>query len=148
MHNKPLVSSFAVSFKKATITEDTKEAKKEHRKSLKILTDKYFEDIASGKVEGIRNAKELVEVIKADLLLMGEATERKEELNALEEARITRITQTIDMDDPAIQSLVEKLMADFNDVNDGGDTSDEYVEVTVQSTLDAADEEREVEEDD
>lgn len=145
MHNKrPLVTSLAVSFKKAVITEDTTEAKKEHRRGLRTLIDQYFDDIDKGKAMGIRTAKELVEVIKADLLLMGEATERKEETTALEEARITRLTQTLDMNDPAVIDLISKMMGDLNTANDESDTN--VGSAKFEQTQSPVEDEEEVEE--
>lgn len=118
----PLVSSLSVSFKRATtLTDDVAEAKREHRSNLKVLIDKYMEDVSNGKVEGIRNAKEMVEVIKADLLLLGEATERKDE--TAHEQRITKLTQTIDPTDPAIKKLMDDMLLTLNGFNDEDDIS-------------------------
>ena len=114
----PLVSSLSVSFRKAvTVTEDVAEAKKEHRGNLKTLVDKYMQGIVEGKVEGIRNAKELVEVIKADLLLMGEATDRSE-TNGVDDMKVIKMQQALDENDPNVQSLLANMMRILNDSND------------------------------
>lgn len=122
---KSIISSFSVAFKKATeITEDVAEAKKEHRQSLKELITKYKEDVTSGKAEGIRTAKELVEVIKLDLLLMGEATDRTDNIsNPIDDAQITKITSMIDENNPEIQNLISSMFDSLNGVNDSLDTS-------------------------
>lgn len=121
---KPLVSSLSMSFKKATtITEDITEAKKEHRENLKGLVDTYLEKVALGEVDGIRNAKELVEVIKMDLLLMGEATDRTENLNDLDELKIHKVSQIIDENDPNIKALMDEVMMTMNNANDDADDS-------------------------
>ena len=118
----PLVSSLSVSFRKAvTVTEDVAEAKKEHRGNLKTLVDKYMQGIVEGKVEGIRNAKELVEVIKADLLLMGEANDRTENNNAVDEVRIAKVQQALDENDPTVKNLMDEMLMLLNGANDEED---------------------------
>lgn len=118
---QPRVSSLSVAFKRATaIVEDVTEVKREHRTNLKFLIDKYLEDVQEGKAEGIRNAKELVEVVKADMLLIGEATERKDEVG-LDEIRVKKVSQaldSIDMNDGNLASLINTVMTAMNDVND------------------------------
>lgn len=117
---KPLVTSLSATFKrKVNISEDVNEAKKEHRTNLKSLVDTYMEDVAKGKAEGIRNAKELVEVIKADMLLLGEATDRTENANSVDEARVQQISTILDDNDPNIQSLIDELFEGMNQVNNG-----------------------------
>jgi uncharacterized phage protein gp47/JayE len=121
---KPLVSNLAMTFKRATtITEDVTEAKKEHRRNLKNLVDKYFEDVTTNKADGIRTAKELVEVIKLDLLLMGEATERTDSTNPIDEVQVTKLSQALDTDSPEVQSLLENMFKALNEANDSMDMS-------------------------
>ena len=117
-----IVSSLSVAFKKATVvTDDVAEAKKEHRQNLKMLTDKYLLDVKEGKAEGIRNAKELVEVIKADLLLMGEANDRTENNNAVDEVRIAKVQQALDENDPTVKNLMDEMLMLLNGANDEED---------------------------
>lgn len=121
-YGKPIVSSLALSFKKATtLTEDVEEAKKEHRAKLSGLIGKYLEDVESGKAVGIRNAKDLVEVMKMDLLLMGEATERTENSNDFDEVRVQKISQAIDLTDPAIKNMLKGVFETLNTANDEAD---------------------------
>lgn len=114
-----LVSNVSIAFRKAVVapTEDVKEAKKEHRTALKELTDIFMEKVRAGATDGIRNARDLVEVMKMDLLLMGEATE-KIETDAASEVRINRISQAINLDDPNIQSLIADISSALNGAND------------------------------
>jgi hypothetical protein len=120
---KPLVTSLSMSFKRATtLTEDVEEAKKEHRQNLKMLVDDYLVKVQEGKADGIRNAKELVEVMKMDLLLMGEATERTE-TNELDDIKLHRVSQLIDEDDPNIQAIMKDVMMALNNTNDEADNS-------------------------
>ncbi len=122
MANKPIVSSLSMAFKKATkVTEDREEAKKEHRSNLKSLMDKYMEDVQAGKADGIRTAKELVEVMKMDLLLMGEATERTENSNDFDEMRVQKITQVLDLTNGDIRSTMAEMLRTLNDANDEAD---------------------------
>jgi hypothetical protein len=122
MAKQPMISSLSMAFKRATkLTEDREEAKKEHRANLKMLTEKYLDDVQNGKAEGIRNAKELVEVIKADLLLMGEATERTENANELDEIRVQKISQVLDVNDANIRSTMADILRTLNDANDEAD---------------------------
>lgn len=115
----PMVSSLTMAFKRATkVTEDAEEAKLEHRANLRVLVDDYMNKLAKGEVEGIRNAKELVEVIKADMLLMGEATDRTETNTNLDEVRLKEVSSIIDDNDPAIQGLVDELFNRMNLIND------------------------------
>jgi len=117
-----IVSSFSVAFKKAAnLIEDVEEAKKVHRQNLSTLVDKYMRDIKDGKAEGIRNAKELVEVIKADLLLMGEANDRSENTSAVEEARVTKVMKALDENDPTVQDLMSKMFDMLNEENDAAE---------------------------
>lgn len=115
---RPFVSTLAVTFKEAQVTKDTEKAKLEHRGNLKTLMDKYIEDVISGKAEGIRSAKEYVEVMKADLLLMGEATDRTETANTVDDVRVQQIGAIIDEDSPEVQSLINKLYQGMNIAND------------------------------
>lgn len=123
--NKPVISSsIAVAFKRAlTPTEDVEEAKRQHRGTLKTLVDTYLTEVKAGKVDGIRNAKDLVDVIKMDMLLLGEATERTEDVNSLDEIRVNKISQALDEADPAVQALINNVMTSLNSANDDADTN-------------------------
>lgn len=122
MSRKPIVSSLSMAFKRATtITDDVEQAKIEHRTNLKLLVDKYMDDVQEGKAEGIRNAKDLIEVIKADLLLMGEANERTETSNTIDEIRVQKVTQALEEDSPEMQKLMEHMLLAMNGANDGLD---------------------------
>ena len=126
-----MVSSLSIAWKKATaVQEDVAEAKREHRQNLRTLTEKYMKDVADGKAEGIRNAKELVEVIKADLLLMGEASERTENNNAADEVRISKVQAALDENDPNVQSIMSEMLMLLNGANDA---QDEYGDGTSES---------------
>lgn len=115
---RPFISTLAVTFKKAQVTEDTEQAKLEHRGNLKILMDKYMDDVASGKAEGIKSAREFIEVVKADLLLMGEATDRTETANSVDEMRVQQINTMLDENSPEVMSLISDLYESMNIAND------------------------------
>lgn len=117
----PLVSSLSMTFKRVTVNEDNEEVKKEHRKNLKTLVDDFMDRISKGEVEGIRNAKDLVEVIKMDLVLMGEASDRTA-TSAVDEEGVARLTQSLDPEDPRVASLMEDLLLSLNQGNDDQDT--------------------------
>lgn len=120
---QPLVSSFSTRFKKEVlVTEDPNEAKLEHRSNLRKLVDKYMQDVESNKAEGIRNAKELVEVIKADMLLMGENTENIG-ANTVDEIRVQRLEESLDLNNPEVQALVSNIFNSYNDINDSYSTA-------------------------
>jgi hypothetical protein len=122
MAKQPIVSSLSMAFKKATkVNEDREEAKKEHRETLKVLMDRYMEDVQNSKAEGIRNAKELVEVMKMDLLLMGEATERTDNINDFDEVRVQKISQAIDLNSDTMRSTLATMLKTLNDANDEAD---------------------------
>jgi hypothetical protein len=123
MKRPTLVSSLSASFRKATLPENAEEAKLEHRATVRNLIDTYFEDLAQNKVEGIRNAKELAEIIKLDLLLMGDVTERTEQLSELDEVKINKVAELIDLDDPHISDLLANMMKELNKANDDADMS-------------------------
>lgn len=130
INDKPLVSNLSMAFRRAVkITEDVVEAKKEHRQHLKVLIDKYMEDVPNGRAEGIRTAKELAEIIKLDLLLMGEATERNDNNNKFDDVVISRIASTIDTNDPAVQGLMENVLMVLNQANDEVDESSVAVDI-------------------
>ncbi len=115
---RPFVSTLAVTFKKAQATEDVDKAKKEHRDNLKILMDKYIADVASGKAEGIRSSREFIDVIKTDLLLMGEATDRTENANSVDEIRVQQINSILDDNNTDIQKILDDLYTGMNIAND------------------------------
>lgn len=118
----PKVTSLSMLLKKAGEAQnDIDEIKKTHRANLKTLVDDYMSSVMTGDVEGIRNAKDLVEVIKMDLLLIGEATERPENIDAATQARMRKVSGAIDMEDPAVKSLLETVMDALNDANDEDD---------------------------
>lgn len=121
----PMVSSLTMVFKRTTkVTEDIEEAKLEHRANLRVLIEDYMTKLSKGEVDGIRNAKELVEVIKADMLLMGEATDRTETSNSLDEVRLREVSSIIDDSDPTIQGIMDDLFNRMNSINDDhGDKS-------------------------
>lgn len=131
-----------MSFKRAAkISDDAEEVKKEHRKHLKTLVDDYMGRMESGKVEGIRTTRELVEVIKMDLLLLGEATERNEEISTTEQVKIDSISKVIDENDPMVQSIMAELFQELNSANDSqgvssGTQKQEYQADTVEEALD------------
>lgn len=122
MSKKPaLVSTLSMSFRKAVLPETAEEAKKEHRNTLHTLVERYSEDVKNGKAEGIRNAKDLVEVMKMDLLLLGEVTDRTEQTSSVDEIRVSKMTQYIDDDDEDIQRLMDQMLRGLNDANDDDD---------------------------
>jgi hypothetical protein len=124
MKKPTLVSSLAMSFRRAvTVSEDHEEVKKEHRQHLKELVEDYKDRVASGEAEGIRHAKDLIEIMKMDLLLMGEATERTEQLGGLDEIKVVKATQAIDENDPAVQKLMSDILGALNNANDDADDS-------------------------
>lgn len=134
MAKQPMISSLSMAFKKATkVTEDREEAKKEHRQTLKNLMDKYMEDVQAGKAEGIRTAKEFVEVMKMDLLLMGEATERTENSNDFDEVRVQKISQAIDLKSDNMRHTLATMLKTLNDANDEADigTNKKDMDVTM-----------------
>lgn len=118
--NQAKVTAFGAMIKKATLTESVEEAKIEHRESLKELIEQYKDNIQTGKAVGIRNAKDLIEVMKLDLLLMGEATERTD--STADTIHLTRLENTVDMNDPQVLSLMDNLLAGMNQMNDDEDT--------------------------
>lgn len=122
MNRRPVVSSLSMAFRKATVLkDDIEEVKKEHRTNLKTLMDTYMADVQSGKAEGIRTARELVELIKTDMLLLGEATERTEEMNAVDQLKIDRLTKVLDEDDPEVQAIMNSMFDALNGANDDFD---------------------------
>ncbi|AGY46930.1 hypothetical protein CampHawk_52 [Bacillus phage CampHawk] len=120
---KSMVSSLSASFKKAAMPADVEEAKLRNRETLEILKDKYLEDVAKGKADGIRNSKELVEVMKMEMLLLGEATERTENNSPEEEVRINKITQYLDVNNENVSDILAGLMEELNEANDALDQS-------------------------
>ena len=122
----PMVTSLSVTFKKASeLPEDIQEAKTIHRTNLKSLIDTYMKDVAKGEAKGIGSAKELVEVIKADLLLMGEATDITQTDSQIEQMRIQKLTQELDEDNPDVKSMIEGIFRSLNGANDDyGDGTD------------------------
>lgn len=138
MTKKPLVSSLSMAFKKKTaMISDIDEVKNEHRKNLKHLVDKYMTDVQSGKAEGIRSARELVEIIKTDMLLLGEATERNEELSHIDQVRISKISSVLDENNPEVKAVLESLYQTMNQVNDEADfvPSRGQTEILEEDTL-------------
>jgi len=119
---KPLVTSALAMFSKKpkTKNQEIEETKVKHRSTLEFLVDDYLHKLQIGDVEGIRHAKDLMDVIKMDMLLLGEATERTES-NSLDVVKVEKIQQILDEDDPAIAEIISKLSAALNQVNDDED---------------------------
>ena len=130
------VHSLADMFKKKVIElkTDPEQVKKDHRGNLQSLMDQYIEDVGKGKADGIRNAKELVEIIKLDLLLVGEATDRVDGLG-VGERKLAKISKALDQDAPEVKAMMEVLMQSLNDSNDGADEDED----TVQDVEDDSD---------
>lgn len=143
MSKKPLISNLSVSFRKSVkVNEDVEEAKLEHRESLRTLTDQYFQDVKDGKVPGIRHARDLIEIMKLDLVLMGEADNISANADEYTETRMTQLNNAIDENDPNIQDIMDELMQNLNDMNDGEDVVNRGVKTTT-ATEDAENEEEE-----
>lgn len=126
---KPLVSALGMSMKK--LSEDPMEAKKAHRVHLNSLIAQYAADVQAGKASGIRNAKELTEIIKMDLLLLGEVTERTEVNETESDKRVKDIAAMLSQGQtPALgglsmdastatpEQLLEEAMNHMNQYND------------------------------
>lgn len=120
----PKVSSFTARFKRARadVSTDASEVKLEHRQNLKDLMNKYFEDVKVNKAEGIKNVKELVDVMKLDLLMMGENTESIRTTSDIDEVKLTRVSQNLDLNDPSVQAMVNSIFSQINDDNDSADS--------------------------
>ena len=137
-----MVSSLTAQFKRATNPiEDVDEAKKAHRADAKSLIDDYLEKVKSGKAEGIQNAKQFVDMVKLDLLLMGEATDRSENNSDLDEIKINQMTKALDDSDPKIQEMMDRMMGVLNSVNDEAD-SGLNIKKDIKNPMDKADEEK------
>jgi len=115
-----VVSNLAESFKKNMLVteEEVRKVKGEHRDRISTLIDDYMNNVAAGEAEGIRHAKDLMDIIKVDLLLLGEATDRTENTTQLEEARITNMAEVIDVSDENVQLVIENMMKALNGAND------------------------------
>ena len=125
----PLVTSMSMIFKKTyELSEDSKEIRKGHRSNLNSLITKYMDDVKAGTARGITNARELVEVIKADLLL-SEGLDI-DNVDTPDEIRVHRLENALDMSDPAIQSVIGTMMAGYNEANDA------YSELTKGKAID------------
>ncbi|WIT25983.1 hypothetical protein [Bacillus phage SPO1L1] len=120
---RSMVSSLSASFKKAAMPADVEEAKLRNRETLEMLKTKYMEDVAKGKADGIRNSKELVEVMKMEMLLLGEATERTDTNSPEEEVRISKITEYLDVNADDVKGILDGLMNQLNEANDSLDQS-------------------------
>lgn len=119
---KPMVSNLALSFRKSVkVSEDAEEVKMAHRETIHELIQQYKEDVGKGKADGIRTAKELIEVMKMDLILMGEVSDRTETVGEYDEVRMTQLTSMIDENDPEIQNLMDDMMSQLNSMNDNED---------------------------
>jgi len=115
-----VVSNLSESFKKIMLTteEEVQRVKGEHRARISTLVDDYMDKVQTGEAEGIRHAKDLMDIIKVDLLLLGEATDRTENKTQLEEARITNMSEVIDVNDENVQAVIEGMMKALNGAND------------------------------
>lgn len=124
-----MVSSLAVSFKRATqVDDDAERVKTEHRISLKSLIDDYMTKVSTNKADGIRTARELVEVIKLDLLLLGEATERTDDRTRADELRIQKVTKMLDENNEDVQAVIQSIFDSLNGANDNIEEIESLVE--------------------
>lgn len=148
MRRRPVVSSLSMAFKKATnISDDVEEVKKEHRSNLNILMNRYMEDVQSGKAEGVRTAREFVDLIKTDMLLLGEVTERNEEISAIDQVKIDRLTSVLDEDSPEVQSIMDNMFEALNSANDEFDQAGNEAVADKMESVKAVGESEESEED-
>lgn len=131
-----MISSFSLMIKqkKRELTNpssptDIADIKAHHRQGIANLMNKYYEDVDSGKAEGIKSVKELVEVMKLDMLLLGEATERTASTTDIDEVKLSKFSQTMleDVEDnPDMQSMVNAIFSQLNGYNDSQDDAPEY----------------------
>ena len=120
----PRINSVSAMFKKAVAdnAQGIEDDKKEYRDNLRELMQDFMNKVRNGEIQGIRTAKELVEVIKLDLLLAGEVTDRTEEnSNTSDTIKIHRIQEILDPDDPKTSSMIESIMMTLNNQNDEED---------------------------
>jgi len=133
----PIVSSIAASLKQSLAPDADEVAiiKRKHRDNLGTLIEEYMRGVSAGVVDGIRNAKDLVDVIKMDLLLIGEATERRDE-NIINQIKSQRLAEAIDLDDPDTQTMIDKMMQTYNAVNDEADLNTTVRRPTMDDVVD------------
>ena len=74
---------------KSALSSQTTDVKTRYRIMINNLMDMACRKIASGAL-GIRNVQDLERVIKLDLLLMGESTEREEKIGSTELSKADR----------------------------------------------------------
>lgn len=128
-----LVSSLQANLRKS-MKDDPIEAKKEHRSQLHELMSQYADDVKQGKASGIRNAKELIDVMKMDLLLLGEVTERTEVNETESDKRIRDVAQAL-KEGKNVQSLAEGTVDSL-----AGLSTEEMLAATVKQMNDYNDE--------
>lgn len=122
INKPPLVSSLSLAMR--NLTEDPMEAKKNHRMTLNSLVQNYIDDVAMGKASGIRNAKELADIMKLDLLLLGEVTERTEVSETESDKRIREVANMLKggelptMVGQTPEELLAETMEKMNNYND------------------------------
>ena len=117
---KATVTAFGALIKKATMPETVEEAKMEHRNTLHELIDQYKKEVSEGKMPGIRNAKDLIEVMKLDLLLMGEATERTD--TTTDTVHLTRLEGIFESGDAKMLEMLDGILSGIDSANDELDT--------------------------
>lgn len=132
--NKATVTAFGAIIKKATMPETVEEAKAEHRNTLHELIDQYKKEVSEGKMPGIRNAKDLIEVMKLDLLLMGEATERTD--TTADTIHLTRLEGIFNTEDSKVLEMLDGILEGIDSQNDDLDNKPAKEQYRVSDYID------------
>lgn len=127
--NKPTVSSVTTKLKQfhngvqASSPEDTIARKQKLLNLLDLAVEQAEDKIQSGKLE-ITSTADIERLIKMTLLVSGEAndihgsTDSVEKTETSEALSMSQIDKILDINDPGVREMYEKLYAGYNNVND------------------------------
>ena len=129
----PLVTSISTSLKKTISSTQvvTPEEVKEKKKDMLKVVDKslgiFKKNLEDGKVE-MSTSLDLERIVKLMLILSGEPDsvtgkphgEQEQETTAVQSASVSmsRIDEILNLDDPEVKAMYEKLYQGYNSAND------------------------------
>jgi hypothetical protein len=111
-----------------TTPEETKQRKQGFLQLLDMASEKLTENIKAGKID-LSSTMDMERVIKLTLLVSGEADSIKGKVNSeesetsMEGARLSmsQIDKILDVNDPDVQEMYQKLYEGYNRINDEAD---------------------------
>lgn len=129
----PLVTSVSTRLKKTighpdtqvVTPEEVKEKKKKLLNAVEKSADNFIKNLEDGKIQ-MNSSADLERIVKLTMLLSGEADtvsgrpygEQEQETSVEMDMSMSKINEILNLDDPEVKSLYEKISKGYNEAND------------------------------